>query len=60
MSISGISPASSGVDMTNTRMMPSIKVLDMAQNVFEDIASMLIEAMNETIAGLGENIDIYV
>ena len=64
MNISGISPAGSiaGVASTNienTGANASVRVLDMAQDVFEDIASMLIESMS-SITGIGQNIDMYV
>ena len=60
MNVSGISTGATAVDMANTRMMPSLMVLDMEQDVFENIASMLIDALNEAIPGLGENVDLYV
>ena len=49
----------SNIDMANTGMTASVKVLDMAQDVFEDVASMLIDSLNSIITGLGQNIDIY-
>jgi len=38
--------------------MASLKVMSMAQNVFEEAASELIESMNAIITGLGQNIDV--
>ena len=64
MNISGISSVDSMVDITDaskadTGMTAPLKVLDMAQDVFEDIASMLIDSMS-LITGIGQNIDMYV
>ena len=60
LNVSNISASAAGVDLAGTRMMPSLMVLDLAQNVFEDVAARLIDALSEVIPGLGENIDIYV
>ena len=64
MNISGISPTDSIASIANTAksdvgVTAPLKVLDMAQDVFEDIASMLIESMSH-ITGIGQNIDMYV
>jgi len=59
MNISGISGAYSGADLVNVNMAASIKVLDMTQDVFNDVAAELIDALSSVITGLGQNIDIY-
>ena len=62
MNISGISSAASVSDYdesTNVGMTASIKVLDMAQGVFEDVAERLIAEMAALMTGLGQNIDTY-
>jgi len=64
MNISGISSIDSmvgmtGADKSDTGMTAPMKVLDMAQDVFENIASMLIDSMS-LITGIGQNIDMYV
>ena len=59
MNISGISGAISSAELANVNMVASLKVLDMAQDVFEDVAAELIDAMSSVITGLGQNIDIY-
>ena len=59
MNVSSISSAASGVYAANLSMAASLKVLDMAQSVFEDAASELIEAMSAAITGIGQNIDVY-
>jgi len=48
-----------GSNLTNVNMAASMKVLDMAQDVFEDVAAELIDAMSSVITGLGQNIDTY-
>ena len=60
MSISGVSGAASGADLINTRVMASIKVLDMAMDTYEDVAGELIDSMSSIITGLGQNIDMTV
>ena len=59
MNISGISGVMPGSNLTNVNMAASMKVLDMAQDVFEDVAAELIDAMSSVITGLGQNIDTY-
>ena len=59
MNISSISSAASGIDAANFDMMTSIKVLDMAQNAFEDAADLLLKSLTAAITGLGQNIDVY-
>ena len=63
MNISGISSIDSMVNLADagkadSGMTAPLKVLDMAQDVVENIASMLIESMS-LITGIGQNIDIY-
>jgi len=62
MNVSSVSPATpavSGADMISVSSLMSIKVLDLAQNVFKDVAEELISSMGSVIPGLGENIDVY-
>ena len=60
MNISSISSAIPDVNMSNMSMMASIQVLDMAQNVFEDAAAQLIDALSAVITGVGHSVDMYV
>ena len=65
MNISGISSVDSMVGIAvssnaDAGMTAPLKVLDMAQDVFEDIASMLIDSLSSIVTGLGQNIDMYV
>ena len=59
MDISSLSAATSGADLVNTKMMASVKVLDMAQDIFSEVAQELIDALTASITGIGQNIDIY-
>ena len=68
MNISGVSSAASvgalempaSADMhASVSMAASIRVLDMAQSVYEDVAGRLLAEMAALITGLGQNIDIY-
>ena len=68
MNISGISPSAvipasdvyANEDApVNVSMAVSVQVLDMAQNVFEDIAEKLIAEMVAQMTGIGQNIDTY-
>ena len=59
MGISGIASAASSMDAAGVQYMASLKVMNMAQDVFEEAAAELINAMNAIITGLGQNIDIY-
>ena len=60
---SSVSQAASGVsgaDMVSMRMMASVRVLDMAQDVYSDIAAELLASMSAAITGLGNVVDMYV
>ena len=59
MNISGIPSTTSGADLVNVKLMASIKVMGMEQDVFKDIAGDLIDQMSSAITGLGQNIDVY-
>lgn len=59
MNISGISSAASNMSAAGVQYMASLKVMGMAQDVFEDVAAELIDSLNAMITGLGQNIDIY-
>ena len=60
MNISSISSAIPNADMSNMSLMASIQVLDMAQDVFEDAATRLIEELSAAITGVGQSVDMYV
>ena len=62
MNVSGVSGAVSGIDMAGAKAMAtaSLRVLDMAQDVFSEIAGELIDALSAVITGVGGNIDMYV
>ena len=60
MNISSISSAIPDVNMSNMSMMASIQVLDMAQNVFEDAATRLIDELSAVITSVGHSVDMYV
>ena len=60
MDVSGISSGASNMSATGVQYMASLKVMSMAQNIFEEAAAELIDAMNAMITGLGQNIDITV
>ena len=60
MRVSSVPSLPPEVNSINMRAMASIKVLDMAQGAFEDVAEQLIASMNAAITGLGQNIDMYV
>ena len=60
MNISGIASATSNMSAAGVQYMASLKVLDMAQDVFKEAAAELIDAMDAIITGLGQNIDIRV
>ena len=47
-----------GISAINMRSIASIKVMDLAQNAFEDAAAQLIASMN-AMTGVGQNIDMY-
>ena len=62
MNVSSVSGAVSGIDMAGAKVMAtaSLRVLDMAQDVFSQIAGELIDALSAVITGVGGNIDMYV
>lgn len=60
MDISAIASSASNVNSAGVGYMASLKVLNMASNVFEEAAEELIDAMNAMITGLGRNIDVTV
>lgn len=60
MDVSGISSASSNMSAAGLQYMASVKVMDMAQDVYKDAADELINEMNTIITGLGQNIDLSV
>ena len=62
MNISGVSPAASlsGLELSaNMSMAASVKVLDMAQDVFAGAADKIIAEMAAAITGIGGSIDTY-
>ena len=59
MNVSGISGAGRAIDIAGAQAGAAYKVLDMAMDVFEDVAAQLIASMSE-ITGVGQNIDITV
>ena len=62
MNVSGISPAASlsGLELSaNMSMAASVKVLDMAQDVFADAAEKLLAEMAAAITGVGTVVDTY-
>ena len=60
MNISGVASAASNMNAAGVQYMASMKVMSMAQNVFEEVAAELIDSMNAVITGLGQHIDISV
>ena len=69
MNISGVNPAASvsvtdlsaNIDSSaNVAMAASIQVLDMAQDVFSDVADRLLAEMASLLTGVGQNIDITI
>ena len=60
MDVSGISSASSNMSAAGLQYMASLKVMDMAQDVFKDVAAELIDGMDAIITGLGQNIDLSI
>ena len=60
MDVSAIATGASRMDAAGVGYMASLKVMGMAQDVFEEAAAELIEAMNAMISGLGQHIDISV
>lgn len=60
MNFSGIASATSNMSAAGVQYMASLKVMNMAQDVFEEVAAELIDSMNSLISGLGQNIDISV
>jgi hypothetical protein len=42
----------------NVAMTASIKVMDMAQDAFSEVAMQLIDTMNAMASGVGGNIDV--
>ena len=60
MDISAITSSASNMSAAGVQYMASLKVMGMAQNVMEEAAAELIDAMNAIITGLGQNIDISV
>ena len=59
VNISSIASAASGVSAAGAQYVASLKVMDMAQEVFKEAAEELIGMMDALITGLGQNIDIY-
>ena len=62
MNVSGINPVASlsGLEMpVNISMAASVKVLDMAQETFAQVAEQLIAEMAAAITGVGTTIDVY-
>lgn len=60
MDIHGISGGASGAEMINMSMMTSVKVLDMAQNAYEDAASEMLAMMAAAMTGVGQNYDATI
>ena len=62
MNISGISPAASLSGLESSAAMDvaaSVKILDMAQDVFSVAAEKLIAEMAAAMTGVGGNVDMY-
>ena len=60
MNISSVSAGVSATELISVKMMASIRALDMAQGVFDDVAAQLLKEMEAAITGLGQNVDMYV
>jgi len=60
VNISSIASAANNMNAAGIQYMASLKVMNMAQDVFTDVAEELIDAMNSVITGLGQNVDITV
>ena len=59
MNVSGVSGAGCAIDMAAAQAGAAYKVLNMAMDVFEDVAAELIASMSD-ITGVGQNIDITI
>ena len=60
LNISSIASAASSLDSIGVKYAASLKVMEMAQDVYEEAAAELLSAMDALITGLGQYIDITI